>query len=207
MKKLVMVIAMIALVTSAAFGQLIFGLTGAQYYETVDGELPSIEDAFNQFRAGDNVFWGGFLEIVLKNLGFGFSFNAQVYPDPYGDTLYDMWNYDANVFLSYHLFGGKAFIDPFVQGGIGIMAYDFMNKEDLGYEIDYYNEYPLYASIYYDVGAGLGINIGSIGIFVKGMFNFMSDESLFEDYGDGYYEDLSWPILPFKWVFGAKLIL
>ena len=64
---------------------------------------------------------------------------------------------------------------------------------------------PMFASLYYDFGLGLGINLGSIGIFAKAMWNIQSDEPL---YSESIGEEIwSWPVMPFKWVFGAKLIL
>lgn len=206
MKRLFVALMLIAFVTTGAFAQIVLGVTGVQYYEEVDGKLPTVGQAWEQFKEGTGVYWGGYGEIILGKLGLGLSFNQQTYKDPFNSPLEDMWNYDVNFFLSYHLFGGRAFIDPFLQAGVGMMAYDYKNKEDLRQEPgwEWLGDDPLFGSLYYDFGFGLGINLGGIGIFAKGMWNIQSNEPL-------YYEDggemFSWPVMPFKWVFGAKLIL
>ena len=202
MKKILLALVMIAFITTAAFGQLVLGITGVQYYQ----EDTSLSESWDQFKDGESVYWGGYGELILDKLGLGISFNQQTDAAPDGYTEYDMWNYDVNFFLSYHLFGGRAFIDPFLQTGLGIMAYDYKNKDALsealgGVEI---SDDPIYGSMYYDFGLGLGINLDSVGIFAKAMWNIQSDEPLYsEDYGP--VEE--WPVLPFKWTFGAKLIL
>lgn len=206
MKKIFMALSMVTLITTAAFGQLVFGVTGVQYYE----EDTAIAESWEQFKDGDGVYWGGYAEIIMNKLGFGVSFNQQTDADPDGDTKFDMWNYDANFFLSYHLFGGRAFLDPFLQAGVGLMAYDYKNKDELEdwYEsmdmYDMVSDDPLFGSLYYDFGLGLGVNLGSIGIFAKAMWNIQSDEPL---YSDDYGPVFEWPVMPFKWIFGAKLIL
>jgi hypothetical protein len=212
MKKIFLALVMVALITTGAFAQLVIGVTGVQYYEEdVNGDLPSLSDSWEDFKDGEGVYWGGYVELILSKLGLGISFNQQTYEDPFGDSTFDMWNYDVNFFLAYHLFGGRAFIDPFLQAGVGLMAYDYKNKDDLR---DYYaiadpsvviSDDPMFGSMYYDFGLGLGVNLGSVGIFAKAMWNIQSDEPLYnEDYG---YEIFEWPVMPFKWTFGAKLIL
>lgn len=205
MKRTLLVLAIVALLTTGAFGQVVLGVTGVQYYEKVDGNLPTLSQAWSDFRDGTGVYWGGYGEIILHNLGLGLSFNQQTFADPV-DPAYDMWNYDVNFFLSYHILGGRSLIDPFLQAGVGEMAYDYKNK-DAARAGDYpdLTDDPLFASIYTDFGLGLGINLGGIGIFAKGMWNVQSDKPLYSQTGD--VPLFEWPIMPFKWVFGAKLIL
>jgi len=217
MKRLFVALMLIAFVTTGAFAQIVLGVTGVQYYQEQDGKLPTVGQAWSDFQEGTGVYWGGFAEIILGKLGLGLSFNQQTYKDPWGwSTLaptfpsgaFDQWNYDLNFFLSYHLFGGRAFIDPFLQAGFGVLAYDWKNKDTLineGWEL---SDDPMMASGYFDFGGGLGINLGGLGIFVKGMWNVKSNEPLTstDDYG-GSFVIPDWPVMPFKWVFGAKLIL
>jgi hypothetical protein len=205
MKKIFLALAMVSFITTAAFGQLVLGVSAVQYYN----EDTSISDSWEHFKDGEGVYWGGYIELILGKLGLGVSFNQQTdkAPQDFG-SAYDMWNYDVNLFLAYHVFGGKAFIDPFLQAGVGIMAYDYKNKDQIREMTGFYDavsDDPLFGSLYYDFGLGLGINLGGIGIFAKAMWNIQSDEPLYsESFGEEIWE---WPVMPFKWVFGAKIIL
>ena len=205
MKRTLLVLAIVALLTTGAFGQIVLGITGMQYYEKdASGNLPTLSQAWSDFRDGTGVYWGGFGEIILHKLGLGLSFNQQTFPDLVDPRL-DMWNYDVNFFLSYHILGGRSLIDPFLQAGVGEMAYDYKDKT-AAREVYTLTDDPLFGSIYTDFGLGLGINLGGIGIFAKGMWNVQSDKPLYSLL-DGTTPIFSWPIMPFKWVFGAKLIL
>ncbi|HUW70828.1 MAG TPA: hypothetical protein VMX33_11410 [bacterium] len=205
MKRTLLVLAIVALLTTGAFGQIVLGVTGVQYYEKdAAGNLPTLSEAWADFKDGTGVYWGGYGEIILHKLGLGLSFNQQTYPDSVNST-YDMWNYDVNFFLSYHILGGRSLIDPFLQAGIGEMAYDYKNKAAVQAIYPDLTDDPLFGSIYYDFGLGLGVNLGGIGIFAKGMWNVQSNEPLYSQTGS--FPIFSWPVMPFKWVFGAKLIL
>lgn len=213
MKKLFVALMLIAFVTTGAFAQIVLGVTGVQYYQQDEnGNLPTLSESWADFQEGTGVYWGGYAEIILGKLGLGLSFNQQTYKDPFYSLgfdglpaeAFDQWNYDVNFFMSYHLFGGRAFIDPFLQAGVGMIAYDWKNKDLLSSNYTV-SEDPMMASTYFDFGLGLGINLGGIGIFAKGMWNVQSNEPVTSgDYGVALP---SWPIMPFKWVFGAKLIL
>ncbi len=205
MKRTLLVLAIVALLTTGAFGQIVLGITGVQYYEKdASGNLPTLSQAWDDFKDGTGVYWGGYGELILHKLGLGLSFNQQTFSDPI--PALDMWNYDVNFFLSYHILGGRSFIDPFLQAGIGEMAYDYKDKAAAAAELSTsFTEDPLFASIYYDFGFGLGINLGGIGIFAKGMWNVQSNEPITAQ--DNYTTLFPWPVMPFKWVFGAKLIL
>lgn len=203
MKRLFVALMLIAFVTTGAFAQIVLGVTGVQYYEKVDGKYPTVGQAWEQFKEGTGVFLGGYGEIIFHKLGIGLSFNQQTY-DQDLPSVDHMWNYDVNLFLSYHLFGGRAFIDPFLQAGYGMMAYDYKNKEEAKALYSLTDD-PLFASTYYDFGLGLGINLGGLGIFAKGMWNIPTNEPVYDQTNGGTL--WSWPIMPFKWVFGAKLIL
>lgn len=216
MKKIFLALAMVALITTAAFGQIVIGVTGNQYvFEDIDGNIPSLSEVFDDFQDGLGTYWGLFGEIILGKLGFGVAFNYQDVPnfyyDEYGSTeIYEeMWSYDVNLYLSYHLFGGRAFLDPFLQGGFGINAYDFKNADDKNDMNSLGPDDPLFASAYWDFGAGLGLNLGGIGIFVKGAFIVPMEGALTgTDYYGNEYDIMPWYLNgDFKYTFGAKLIL
>jgi len=221
-KKLLLVLAIVMIVTTGAFAQLTFGITGNQYaFEDEAGNLPSLSSVWDDFKEGRGTYWGLFGEIILGKLGLGLAFNYQDVPsfayDPYGSLIVyeEMWSYDANVYLSYHILGGRSFLDPFLQAGLGINAYDFKNEEDKTEFNSLGPDDPLFASPYWDFGAGLGINLGVIGIFIKGAYIVPADGVLTgETWPDPVTgETLEYDIMPwylngdFKWTFGAKIIL
>jgi len=234
MKRFVIVVLAAAILTSAAFGQLILGVSGNLYYmEDVEGNLPSISEAFDQFRDGTGVFGGIFGEIVGKKTGLGLAVNWNPPVDGY-DGLLDVYHesiaqqtFDVNVYLSHHLFGGRFLIDPFINLGIGMMmqtyadvdsAWNYYNSYDFDTYID--SDDPLAGSLYWDIGIGLGLNLGAVGFFAKASINSIISDVLTGTYDDDanlYYfgggnpgEEYTIPSLdpmPFKWTFGAKLIL
>ncbi len=207
MKRALLIVAIIAIATTGAFAQLTFGLSAQQYYEEdANGDLPTMSEAWADFRDGVGVYAGGFGELIFGQLGVGLSFNQQTFvDDAYPSGERDMWNYDMNVYASYHIFGGRAFIDPFLQAGLGVWAFDYKNKDEaevsLGTTL---TDDPLMGTGYMDLGLGCGINLGMVGIFVKGMWNIQSQEPLFSQ-DNNPLPPLD--TMPFKWVFGAKVLL
>jgi hypothetical protein len=226
-KKLLLVMAIVMIVTTGAFAQLTFGITGNQYaFEDAAGNLPSLSSVWDDFKEGRGTFVGFFGEIILSKLGLGVAFNWQDVPDFSYDTdgsgfiesyeMYpEMWSWDANVYLSYHLLGGRSFLDPFLQTGFGINAYDFKNQDDKTRYNSLGPDDPLFASPYWDFGAGLGINLGPIGIFLKGTYIVPMDSVLtgtsWPDEFDGStfeYDIMPWYLNgDFKYTFGVKVIL
>ena len=220
MKKIFLALAMVAFITTGAFAQLVFGVSGNQYvFEDEMGNIPSLSEVFDDFSEGTGTYWGVFGEIILGKLGIGLAFNYQdvptfdYYDDYFGWVTYpDMWSYDVNIYASYHLFGGRAFLDPFVQAGFGMNAYDFKNQEDKTPDNSLGPDDPMFASAYTDFGAGLGLNLGSVGIFFKGTFIVPMEGTLtgtyWDEFGGGEYEIMPWYMNgDFKYTFGAKLIL
>lgn len=224
MKKLIAILALGALVVTGAFAELTLGVSGAQYYqEDANGNLPSLQDAWKDFQEGNGVYYGGFAEILGRHWGLGLAFNYDPLqdgidpetgsPNPFGDFM----SYDVNLYLSYHLFGGAAFLDPFVEAGFGITAFDYQNKDELNNDplvapyID--DDDPLYASAYTTVGLGLGLNLKPIGVFFKANWCKEGKSPVKGTYDSdtpnaGQQYDISqWSVMPFRWTFGAKLIL
>jgi hypothetical protein len=158
------------------------------------------------------------------NLGFGVTANLSYYSQTAEDGLdYHMVDYDVTAYLAYHLFGGKAFLDPFGEVGGGLMATDFADTSDKD-TLNPYKDAPLFASYYWYGALGLGVNLGPIGIFGKFAYNFpikkaveaewnpdttggMTGSTTLYPYGydPNYYKDGYIP--SFRFTLGAKLIL
>lgn len=212
MKRTLLVLAIVALLTTGAFGQIVLGVTGNQYvFEDANGNLPTLSSVFTDFKEGRGTYWGLFAELILHKLGVGIAFNYQDVPDfTYDSYNYTaMWSYDANLYLSYHILGGRSLIDPFLQSGIGMNAYDFKNKADKTILNSPGPDDPLFASAYWDFGAGLGLNLGGIGIFLKGAYMVPMQGTLKgTDWYGNTYDIMPWYLNgDFKYTFGAKLIL
>lgn len=236
MKKTMAVLALAIAAASGSFAEVMLGVTGMQYYaEDSDGKLPGLGQAWDNFRDGKNVYWGGFVEVAGDNLGLAFSFNYDSVKDS-GSTVeainkaMEQWSYDANLRLTYHLFGSDAFLDPMLHLGFGVIAFDFVNKDAdtqayrkatwLVPPYDYADKNdPLAAAAYWDAGLGLGLNFGPVGIFVNGIYTHQIKDSLKGKFDaedplvliGNRKEGEEYPIpmletFPFKWVFGAKVI-
>jgi hypothetical protein len=116
-------------------GILAIGLLGPAFADSqfriaggLSGEfarIPSVEQLKDTVRSGDRLFYGLQWEIVFDRLGFGmhYGWHFDRIRTAGSSDRYD-WTLDlvGDLFLSYHLFGGGAFIDPFVELGYGIAA-------------------------------------------------------------------------------------
>lgn len=208
-RKIVVALALVALVATGAFAQLTLGVSGALHMD----EQMSASEIKDSFDSGENIFYGAFAEIIIHKLGFGVSGNFSSYTDM-GTEFMD---YDVNGYLSLHLFGGRAFLDPFGEFGVGVFAYDFADN-------DTDPDNPIAANLYWYAAAGLGINLGPVGVFGKFAYNVRINRHLTGTNDDGSEYDIpyygypvynsdteAWdtiPLLPqYRFTLGIKLIL
>jgi hypothetical protein len=204
-RRLIAIIAMVALAGTGAFAQLAIGISGAAYSNAEQLTTDGFAKAWENIRNGDG-YLGFFVEVGMDNLAVGAAVNASVYDQDWGLFTTEMINVDANLYLQGHLLKYKSFIDPFLELGFGRMSKDFRNSDD-----DPDEDTPLMASYYWDVGGGLGINIGSIGIFLKGLYNIKIGEPVTgQYYGEDHvlvsYDLAAFPISNLKFIFGAKIL-
>jgi hypothetical protein len=169
-----------------------------------------------KFKEGDGLFYGVFAEIGMGKLAIGVAGNFSFYQEDFSfdqdgyTNMVAMMDYDVDGYLQLHLFKYKSFLDPFVQGGIGMMAKDYANAAD-----DPDTSNPIAGTVYYELGAGLGVNIGPLGVFVKGLYlvPIKSVEGTFTSYDmngnatTGTYDLAAYPMQNFKLCAGIKLIL
>jgi len=212
-KKLLIVVALAALVSGGAFAQLTFGVTGALH---MDQQLSASEIA-SDFKSGDNIYYGGFIEIIGKHIGLGFSMNYS--PATVVGAPIDLNNWDDNLYLSYHFFGGRAFLDPFFEFGLGAFYLDYVNASDRPKDAqtgELIGTSPISASPYWFGAFGLGLNFGPIGLFGKFAFNGVIQSHWFGNdipYYGTYSQDANgdWVVTPYvpqyRVSFGVKLIL
>ncbi len=211
MKRILILAAALALGTTAAFGQIALTVQGAFYG---DKNTETAESIFERFQYGEGLFYGANIEVLLDKLAIGAGANLSFYEQHvFGDVYFPMVDYDIMAYAAFHVLGSKAFLDPFVEAGLGYMAQDYAATEYEGYQIDPDPNNPLLASTYVFAGAGVGINLGSIGAFVKATYNFpMGDPIMAETeyyYLDGTqheYELNPYPISNLKVSLGVKFI-
>jgi hypothetical protein len=182
-KKLFVLVAFFALLGGGAFAQLAIGVTGALH---MDQQMSASEIA-NAYQNGDNILYGAFVEILGKHLGLGVGANFTAPYDTIGDGI-NLMDYDADLYLSYHLFKATSFIDPFLEAGVGLMATTYQNSKD----VQSGAPDPIAASPYYYGALGLGINLGrTIGVFGKFAYNIQIARQL--TYTDAYGDTQNTP--------------
>jgi hypothetical protein len=206
-RKLIALIAMVALAGTGVFAQFAIGVSGAIYRDDRDLSCSSFSRAFDDLNRGDGYF-GVLIEGAVDHLAAGLAGNFSIYKEDFGSsTSFAMINTDWNLYAQGHLLKYDAFLDPFVEVGAGYMAKDYRNEAD-----DPDTSNPLMKSWYGDFGLGMGLNVGSLGIFLKGLYNFKFNDqpaqgSFKDEYGVVQYFDLAeYPISNLKFIFGAKII-
>jgi hypothetical protein len=176
MKKILFALLFAVLISTGAFAQLMIGLSGALH---MDSQL-SARDIRDRFQQGDGIFYGPTIELAGKHLGVGVAGNMSFYTrdlefyDGMGGTYfvpYKFTDYDLTLYLSYHLFGARAFLDPFGEFGGGILATGFTDKADRE-ALSPYDSNFFMASYYWYGALGLGVNLGVIGLYGKFAYNY-----------------------------------
>ncbi|MCX7023513.1 MAG: hypothetical protein NT080_02700 [Spirochaetes bacterium] len=218
MKRTLIAVLLIAcLAVPASFAQLAVGVSGALYS---DSEV-SFKETWSRFNEGDGIFWGPFVELGMGKLALGLSMNFSMYEEDwsafYGAPLMmGFVDYDVALYLQAHPFGYKSFLDPFLEIGAGQIGKDYADEK-----FDPDPDNPLYATNYFEAGVGLGLNLGSLGVFWKMLYMFPGDPAEatttmeYDFNGDGivdYSEDMTYylaayPLRKLKIFLGGKLIL
>ncbi|HEY9055229.1 MAG TPA: hypothetical protein VIO60_10470 [Rectinemataceae bacterium] len=196
-RRLLSLLAILILCAGVAYSQIALGGIGSVYSSA---DL-SIEDLPDLFRS-EGVFYGFFAEFGFSKLALGASGAYSEYfdADLGGQNMAD---FDIAGYLQVHPFGYKAFLDPFLEAGFGLAAKDYAEEED-----DPDSSNSLLATKYYQVGGGLGLNFGHLGIFLKGLYLIPSGDPVEAKVSGGSPYNLDpYPLSPLKIVLGAKLIL
>lgn len=203
-RKIFAVLILTALVVGGASAQLMFGVTGAIPMDSTNFKAA---DVVAQLKEGNGVLYGFTGELAFRKLGFGVSANTMYYPDEFTNVQQII---DVESYISFHIIKARAFLDPFVELGAGLLG---TINDDI-----YTNEYSQFldASYYWYAGAGLGLNLGIIGVFTKFSMNFNVASPV--TYTDMYGYEQEYPafgsvlfgsayIPAYKLTVGAKLIL
>jgi hypothetical protein len=203
---LFLVAAVAAPIAAAPVGVQITGLAVAPFAEDPDS-LGEVADQY-QDSSADRMFSGIEVEIWIGSVGFGGRYvarfdqfevtDADVRAETGEDT--DWWlDQKSDIFLSYHIFGGGALIDPYVRYGVGFAAqidldngvyYDEESKEWSSSRPDSYvgSDEIRNAAIYQYLGAGLQTNLRGLVIGVGLDYTVLNQKV----YADGY----DWGLYP-----------
>lgn len=195
-RKFFAVLVLAALVAAGASAQLVIGVSGALPMDTNDASYQQVAD---QFKSGQGVFYGAYAEVIMHRVGIGFSVNTMTMYDYYFDLLMDI--IDADLYVSYHLFGGRALLDPFAELGYGVIGSQWDTGTDW---VD--------ASYYWYAALGLGVNLGPVGVSAKFAYNYQMNKT--PELADGspapafgYYLFGYQYLPPYRVTIAAKLIL
>jgi len=205
-RKLVAVLAILSIAATGAFAQIGLGVNAALYSDT-GMRLSEFGDRLSE---GEGVFYGPFIEIAGEKTALGLSGHFSFYDEDWGGYYIPIIVFELRLYLQGHFLGYKSVLDPFLEIGLGVMGKEFADEDN-----DPDPDNPLMATKYWQVGGGVGINLGGLGIFLKGlyMFPFGSVDASYEYYDEWgdlqtYYYPLSeYPLKRLKLILGAKIIL
>jgi hypothetical protein len=124
--------------------------------------MPSVEEAFLNLTENPNPLWGTGWEITSRRFGFGGAYMVNFSRE--GSSPWALDWYAEALYMSYHVFGGGAFLDPFIQAGVGCAGRVMLR--DHGY-CDYGYTGDLMLSLFPYVGGGLALNLEGFTIGTK----------------------------------------
>lgn len=128
---------------------------------TIDYEV--VKNALSDFN---NVYFGAHTEVIFDVIGLGFSGLIFFKDVTIGENTNPGIAWDGSVFLSYHLFEGGAFIDPFFEMGFGAVGNSMISgstapKGTFGPstwgEKSVFSDNPQYNSSYYNINAEISL--------------------------------------------------
>jgi hypothetical protein len=117
-------------------------------------ERPSVREAAGAFADSENqMLWGPGWEVIMDNISLGGTYLISFFQDENSGWWLD-W-YGEPLYVGYHLFGAGAFIDPFMQIGLGSAGRVILEDEPSA------SQDPLYLSIFPFISGGLALDLDS----------------------------------------------
>jgi|GEM_PF-1543266 len=130
----------------------IVGLLGKDFIEP-----PTVDQAFSALRDGMALGGVGW-EVVIRRFGLGGTYLVHFEPDS-NDSWWLDWETQP-IFASYHILGGVAKIDPFVDAGLGCAGRVYLGPTVISSD-------RLGISLYPFASAGLALNLDTLRIGTK----------------------------------------
>ncbi|MGD0726101.1 MAG: hypothetical protein ABSB63_11120 [Spirochaetia bacterium] len=166
---LVLVLALAALGMPCFAGAV--HLTGNVSADFLGGN--SAPQIINTFTVGDQpLFWGFGWEVIIDHFGFGGDYLVSFYQDA-GEHWWLDW-YAPALFLSFHPLGGRSFLDPFLQVGIGSSGRVLLEPQRM--PVGTGPTQNLSLSLFPFVGGGLALNIESLLLSAKVVYTPYSSQ-------------------------------
>jgi len=160
MKRSFLILVLLAAAISG-FAQTQVRLTGHLALDF--SERPSVREAAAAFADSERmILWGPGWEVIMDRISLGGTYLVSFFQDETSGWWLD-W-YGEPLYLGYHLFGAGAFIDPFMQVGLG-SAGRVSLEEDTALERD-----PLYLSIFPFISGGLALDLD--GFIIGGRLSY-----------------------------------
>lgn len=211
-KRLIAVLAILTVAAAGAFAQIGLGLNAAIYSDT---GMP-LDEFGDRLRNGEGVFYGPFIELAFGKTALGLSGNFSFYQEDWsfaqdGTFMIGMMDFDLSLYAQGHLISYRSFLDPFLEVGLGVMGKDYADED-----IQDPSDDPIMATTYFQAGAGIGLNLGGLGIFIKGLYLFplgtLEGETTYWDpllpgWRYDTYDITAYPLRRLKLIAGAKIIL
>ena len=146
-------------------------LTGIVSADFLGGSPPP--QSINTFTAGDQpLFWGCGWEVIINHFGFGGDYMVSFSQDA-GEHWWLDW-YAPALFLSFHPLGGRSFLDPFLQVGIGSSGRVFLDQRAASMGPGPAQDLSL--SLFPFVGGGLALNLESLLLSAKVVYTPYSSQ-------------------------------
>lgn len=216
-RKIVLVsILLIGMAAVGAFAlDISIGASGALYMSEEAFDAASSREIWAGFEQGEGVFAGVNLELLFSKWGLGLYTYFSFYEDYHDETLSTTWTYemmdsDVSLGLSYHIFGSTFFLDPFLEGGFGLISKNinaaYVGGEQFYGDVEDQEPIMIQGTEYWYAGAGLGINVGSLGAFLKVQYHAPIGAPEVETTENSFYIPDEFPLDDLKVILGGKLI-
>lgn len=216
-KSTIVVMMLIFLLGGAASAlDFTLGTSGALYMSEEKFSDTDGQSILEHFRYGEGIFYGINGEVLFDKWSVGlysyFSFYLnEIWQDGTYLAGYDMMDADFDFSMGYHIFGAKAFLDPFVEGGIGVITKNINSAyDDAGTKVYDGPPFTVQGTTYWHGGVGVGLNLGTFGFFSKLQYHapFGTPEAEYEsDFVDTVSHDKpkEYPLDEVKFILGLKM--
>ena len=152
MKRTLWILILVVLVSAPVFSGTQVRLTGNIALDFI--ERPSLRTVIDEFsERKQDIVWGFGWEVIFDYLGIGGTYLVNFFQGNEEEWWFD-WIGEA-FYLSYHFFGGGAFIDPFVEVGVGSAGRVSLEEDSENLPGE---KQSLYLSVYPLVSGGLALD-------------------------------------------------
>jgi hypothetical protein len=136
-------------------------------------ERPDLESVMQEFDQRTNLIPGLYWEYVGNHLGIGMTALLDVTRADAAAPVYEeLWlDWISSLDLRYHFLGPQAFLDPFIEAGLGVAGRsNLTDYEALGVGTTDYS--PTNLSLFSQVGAGLALKVSVFHVGAKAGWRF-----------------------------------